>query len=236
MDSRRDWTPEFIAARARDVDVSRSGLLFLITRATRLLLVAVACALYGSQAQGLPLGFGCAPPASDNSPVECQPVLFRSVLGPVLPGTISQEAFVRLIVDTDATSSKFLNSLDSSSTGLLSNAASRASIQFSLTTDHSETGVVARMENAPVGSAMDEVALNSGAGDALAEQFPVPRAATLLLISSGLALTATRRRRGSPMLDEQAVWALRKEVSSATSVTRLFCSTRQLSHSNPLRI
>jgi hypothetical protein len=139
-------------------------------------------------------------------------------------------------VDSDATSSKFLNTLDGSGTAFSQPPGPRESIQFSMTTHDTETGVVARMQAEPLRSGMDEVALTSEWGDALAEQFPVPRAATLLLISSGLALTATRRRRGSRLLDEQAVWAMRKEVSIATSVARSFGSTQRVCHSNPLRI
>ncbi len=236
MDSCRARTPEFTAVYRRDTGVSLQGPQSRLKKATRLLLIAGGFALFSTQAQALPLAFGCAPLASGAATVECQPVLFRSVLGPALPGTLSPEAFVRLIVDSDATSSKFLNSLDGSTPDFPLPSGPRESIQFSMTTHDTETGVVARMQAEPLRSGMDEVALNSGSGDALADQFPVPRAATLLLISSGLALTATRRRRGSRLLDEQAEWAVRKEVSIATSVARSFRSTQRVCHSNPLRI
>lgn len=233
MHSRRDCPPGIIAVLTRDAGVSRRGSLCRLTTLLRPLLIAIGCALVSTQAQGLPLALGCAPSLPAGSSAECQPVLFRMTLGPPVTENISQEALLRLIVDTDATRSTLLSSLGSSPSGFLANLPGQQGILFSLTTD-TETGVVARLQNEPLRNGMDDMVLHGGSADALAEQFPFPRAAAFLLLSSGLALT-TRRRRGSPMLDEQTVCAL-QEVSSARSRTRLYRSTQRMCHSQPLRI
>jgi hypothetical protein len=241
MDSRRDCPPRIVALPAPDDVASGSRSLCLVTALLRALalvrplLIAVGFGIVSTQAQALPLAFGCAPSHPGGSPAECQPVLFRMALGLPVTGSISQEAFVRLIVDTDAISSKFLNSLGGSVSGVLAHAAGQHRIQFSLTRQDHETGVVARLQYEPLGSSTDEMTLHGGSAEALTEQFPFPPAAAFLLVSSGLALT-TRQRRRSPMMDEQAVCALQKEVSSAASRTRLYRSTQRMCHADPLRI
>ena len=235
MDSRRNCPPGIIALLTPDDGVSRSESLRRVTALLRPLMMAIGLAIVSTQAQAIPLAFGCAPGHPGRSPAECQPVLFRMTLGPPVTGSISREAFVRLIVDTDAASSKFLNSLGSFTSGSLANVGGQPGIQFSLATHDHETGVVARLQNEPLRGGMDELVLDGGSADGLAEQFPFPRAAAILLFSSGLAL-GTRRRRGSPMMDEQAECVLQKEGSSTTSRMRLQGSIQRMCHSDPLRI
>jgi len=233
MDSRRDCPPGIIAPLTAD-GVPRGRSLCRVAALVRPLLIALGLTIISTQAQALPLAFSCAPSHPGGSPAKCQPVLFRMTSGPPVTGSLSQYAFVRLIVDADATRSKFLNLLGTSVSDRPATAAGQHGIQFSLTTHDRETVVVARLQNDALPSGMDGIALHGGPADAVAEQLPFPRAAAFLLLSSGLALT-TRQRRRSPMMDEQAVCAP-QEVSSAASRTRLYRSTRRMCHSDPLRI
>jgi hypothetical protein len=141
------------------------------------------------------------------------------------------------VVDIRGTHSTFLSSTASTGLPIAPDASER--IFFSITIHNAEPVVIALMRNEPLRIGLQELTREGDAGEALGEPSRDPRAATLLLISSGLAgLSATtRRRRGLPARREaRALWFLPKEVSSSvTSFSRLSRSA-QGSHSPPLRI
>jgi hypothetical protein len=195
------------------------------TPAGRSLVAAIACLLFASQAQALPFRFACISDGSQPPAIECRLASDGTLGGADL-------------LATTGTSSPFFGSIAKLPPAFENNTGEPAQILFSLTTHKSELEVIASMRNETLRAGMREMDLDHGAGQTLAEHYPVPHSVALLLISSGIAgVGATgRRRRGLRRLPEvQAPRTSRKEVSSRTPVAPSLFAQRS-SHSTPLRI
>ena len=230
MDSPRNLTPGNASAPTRSGHVPVMARLcgsphrIRIPHSGRILIAAVSCVLFARHAYALPLVFGCASPGLQVSAIECRGTL------PALAHT----------VDLRRTHSTFLNSAAFTTLGFPIDPNPAGHIFFSMTTDSAGPVVIALMRNEPLRSGLHELSREGGTDEAFGKQTPDPRAATLLLITSGLAgLSATARRRRSltSMRDMKALWSLPKEVSSSPPfVARLSRSAQGSSHLTPLRI
>ena len=191
----------------------------------RLLVAAIVCVPFSSQAQARPLGIACI--------YDCS-LVQSSIAWIALDGKVGGGVDV---LPTGANPTSFGSILQPPSPFRI-HIGEPDQILFSLTTHKSETAVVAVMRHETLRAGIRETALDAGAGRALGEHNPQGRSTALLLISSGIAglAAASRRRRGvRQLLEVQVPWTSRKEVSDRASIVPLLFAPRS-SHSTPLRI